>query len=125
LEARNSIQQIWRHLDHSELGKRGEVKWLTILQQGFRDVVMLGFGAWIIYKQVYAINPNAYLAAIGFACMFPAARSAVVTILSAPGQSLPSSPQQEERQSQPSQSGGIGDGAANKQHQSNTGPREN
>jgi hypothetical protein len=101
------------------------VKWLTILQQGFRDVVMLGFGAWIIYKQVYAVSPNAYLAAIGFACMFPAARSAVVTILSAPGQSLPSSPQQEERQSQPSQSGGIGDGAANKQHQSNTGPREN
>lgn len=75
---------------------RGEVKWQQILRHIVQDYALTGFGAWIIWKQVYAVTPNAALAAIGFACMFPAARAAVLTILSAPGQSSQSPPDQEE-----------------------------
>jgi hypothetical protein len=69
-----------------------EVKWLTIVQQSFRDVILMGFGAWIIWKQVYAQNPNGYLAIIGFACMVPSARAAIIAILSEHGPSSPSPP---------------------------------
>lgn len=67
-------------------------KWLSILRQSFRDVVLMGFGAWIIWKQVYATSPNPYLAVIGFAFMVPSARAAIFTILSGPGSSSESSP---------------------------------
>jgi hypothetical protein len=70
------------------------VKWQQILRHVIQDYALPGFGAWIIWKQVYAEVPNGYLAAIGFACMFPAARSAIAPILSAPGQSSESSPPQ-------------------------------
>lgn len=63
------------------------LKWQATLRRVVQDVPMVLFGAWIIYKQVYAANPNGYLALIGFGCMFPAARSAIATILSGPGSS--------------------------------------
>src|ERR1700756_5173581 len=88
--------------------KRGEVNWLSILQKGFRDVFLLGFGAWVIWKQVYAPIPNGYLAAIGFGMMVPAAGTAVIKILSEPGSSSSSSPPQEESPSRRS-SGATGD----------------
>ena len=87
---------------------RGEVNWLSIMQKGFRDVILLGFGAWIIWKQVYALNPNGYLAAIGFGMMVPSARSAIIKILSEPGQSSSSSQSQQESPSSKS-SGDIGE----------------
>jgi hypothetical protein len=82
-----------------KLDKPREGKWLTILRNGLRDVVLLGFGAWIIWKQVYALNPNGYLALIGFALMVPSARSAIIKILSEPGSSSSSSPPQVEEHS--------------------------
>jgi hypothetical protein len=91
------------------LRKRGEVKWRQMLQHVIRDYLPMGFGAWIIWKQVYAVNPNGYLALIGFGCMYPAARSAIATILSAPGQSSESPPQPPEPPLQSSSSGGTGE----------------
>lgn len=70
---------------------------------------MTGFGAWIIWKQVYAATPNGYLALIGFGCMFPAARSAVLTILSMPGQSSQLPPGQGESSQASSQQGDSGE----------------
>jgi len=79
------------------------VKWLLSgLRQNFRDVVLTGFGAWIIWKQVYSQNPNGYLALIGLAFMLPSARAAVISILSEPGPSLPSSSSTSERREPPS-----------------------
>lgn len=91
-----------------KLEKRGEVKWLSILQKSFRDVVLLGFGAWIIWKQVYAVSPNGYLALVGFGLMVPSARSAIIKILSEPGSSSSSPPPPQESHSSKS-SGGTGD----------------
>lgn len=72
-----------RHVEtHGLKLNRGEVKWLSIIQHGFRDAALLPFGAWIIWKQVYAPNPSWFLALIGFACMVPSARFAVASILS-------------------------------------------
>jgi hypothetical protein len=67
------------------------VKWKLLLRRITKEGIVMGFGAWIIWKQVYATTQNGYLALIGFACMFPAARSAIVTILSQPGSSSSSS----------------------------------
>src|SRR6266478_1985887 len=96
-------------LETNPLRKRGEVKWQLVVQRVIQDVPMMGFGAWIIWKQVYATSPNGYLALIGFACMFPAARSAVITILSLPGQSSSPSPPPPEPPSKSSKNGGTGD----------------
>jgi hypothetical protein len=85
------------------------VKWQSILRHIIQDYALTGFGAWIIWKQVYAQVPNAALAAIGFACMFPAARAAVLTILSAPGQSSESPPDHSEQQSRSYRSEGNGE----------------
>jgi hypothetical protein len=85
------------------------VKWLSILQRGFRDVILLGFGAWIIWKQVYAVNPNGYLALIGFALMVPSARSAIIKLLSEPGSSSSSPPPPEAPSSAKSSGGGTGE----------------
>src|SRR5690349_22595015 len=94
----------------------GEVKWRSVLPRIVQDYAMPGFGAWIIWKQVYSISPNGYLALIGFACMFPAARSAVLTILSLPGQSSSSPPQQEDSSLPPSRQGGTGEGTLRVYH---------
>jgi hypothetical protein len=72
------------------------VKWLSTVRRSFRDTVLMGFGGWIIYKQVYAPDPNGYLALIGFACMVPSARAAIISILSETGQSSGSAPSQGE-----------------------------
>lgn len=91
-----------------KIAKRGEVNWLSIMQKGFRDVFLLGFGAWIIWKQVYALSPNGYLAAIGFGMMLPAGGSAIFKILSEPGSFSSSSPPQEDLRP-PKSSGDTGD----------------
>lgn len=78
------------------------MKWQEILRHLVQDYAMPGFGAWIIWSQVASANPNGYLALIGFAVMFPAARSAIVTILSSPGPPSALSPPQEEQQSRSS-----------------------
>jgi hypothetical protein len=58
-----------------------------------RDIGLTGFGIWIIYKQVESLSPNAALLVVALGCIAPAARSAVATILSAPGSSSESPPQ--------------------------------
>jgi hypothetical protein len=90
------------------IAKRGEVNWPSILQKAFRDIFLLGFGAWVIWKQVYALSPNGYLAAIGFGMMVPSAGTAIIKILSEPGSFSSSSPSQEELPP-PKSSGGTGD----------------
>jgi len=67
-----------------------------------RDVGLTGFGVWIIYKQVESLEPNAALLVVALGCIAPAARSAVATILSAPGSSSESSPSHPELPSSPS-----------------------
>lgn len=107
METGSSLRSRKRNVAPDKLTKRGEVNWLSILQKGLRDVVLLGFGAWIIWKQVYSVNPNGYLALIGFALMVPSARSAIIKILSDPGSSLGSSEHPEELHS--SKSSGTSD----------------
>jgi hypothetical protein len=60
------------------------------------------FGGWIIYKQVYALNPNGYLALIGFGFMMPAAVPAILSILSIAGSSSQSQPPRQESSSRSS-----------------------
>lgn len=75
------------------------MKWDSILGRIVKDYPVTLFGAWIIYKQVYATDPNGYLALIGFGCMFPAARAAISTIWSTPGSSSSSPPPEQEPRS--------------------------
>ena len=92
---------------------RGEVKWQSTLRQVFRDVVMPLFGMWIIYKEVESANPNAYFGLLGFGFMVPAARSAIISILSGVLSSSQSLPPPEERPSRSSSSTvGAGEEAA-------------
>jgi hypothetical protein len=65
----------------------------------------MGFGGWIIWKQVYAVTPNGYLALIGLACMIPSGRAAVIAILSEPGSSSASSSSTQEQRERLSSSG--------------------
>ena len=69
------------------------MKWQSILRQNLRDIVLLGFGAWVIWKEVYTASPNTALILAGFGCMVPSARAAILSILSEPGSSSGSSPQ--------------------------------
>lgn len=92
--------------------RASEVKWLSILRNSFRDIFLLGFGAWILWKQSYSLDPNAVLAGIGFACMVPSARHAVLTLLSEPASSSESPHQPSEPHSEPSSSEDTGEGAA-------------
>ena len=98
---------------------RGEVKWRALVRQSARDILLMGFGGWIIWKEVYASVPNGYLILVGFACMVPSARSAIIAILSEPGSSSSSSSHQSEQQlppgSQPS-SGVNGEGKKSLRH---------
>jgi hypothetical protein len=80
------------------------VKWLKILRQLVRDVLFTGIGVWIIWKQVESQDPNTALLVFAGACFWPAARSAVATILSGPGQSSESPAPPAERPSPPSSS---------------------
>lgn len=85
------------------------MRWLLKgFRQNFRDVVLTGFGGWIIWKQVYAVTPNGYLALVGLACMLPSGRAAIISILSEPGPSWRSSPSAPEQPSLPSASNGSG-----------------
>lgn len=63
------------------------MKWLTILWELMRDVVLTGLGVWIIWKQAESAAPSAELLAVALTCIVPAARSAVTTVLSGPGSS--------------------------------------
>jgi hypothetical protein len=67
-----------------------------MLREVVRDIGGLTFGAWILYKEVYAKSPSWFLALIGFGCMFPAARAAIISILSSAGSSFSSAPSERE-----------------------------
>lgn len=84
------------------------MKWHSTLRKNFRDIVLMGFGGWIIWKQVYSLNPNGYLALVGLACMIPSGRAAIISILSEPGSSSHSSPSAPEEPRPPSISNGNG-----------------
>lgn len=86
------------------------MKWVQTAWTLLRDIGLTGFGMWIIYKQVESVSPNAALLVVALGCIAPAARSAVATILSVPGESSESPPPHAE---QPSSSlppaGGAGE----------------
>lgn len=84
------------------------MKWLSIAWELIRDVVLTGFGVWVIWKQVYQPVPNAGLLVVALGCITPAARSAVATVLSGPGSSSASSHRQPEQPSEPSPPPGGG-----------------
>ena len=79
------------------------MKWQSILRQNFRDVVLMGFGAWIIWTEVYTKAPNGILILVGVSFMLPSARVAIISILSEPGSSSASSPPPESQLPPPSQ----------------------
>lgn len=85
------------------------MKWAQILWQLIRDVVLTGFGVWVIWKQVYQPHPSAELLIVALGCITPAARTAVTTILSGPGSSSESAPPPAELPSPSSRSGGTGE----------------
>jgi len=60
-----------------------------------RDVGLTGFGAWIIWRQVYTASPSVPLIILGGALMVPAARAniaALLPILLGTSEHSPSSP---------------------------------
>jgi len=60
-----------------------------------RDVGLTGFGAWIIYRQVYSMSVSIPLIIVGAGLMVPAARAniaALLPILLGTGESSASSP---------------------------------
>jgi hypothetical protein len=75
------------------------VKWAQTAWTLLRDVGLTGFGMWVIYTQVESMSPNAALLVVALGCIAPAARSAVATILSAPGSSSESLQSPEEPRS--------------------------
>jgi hypothetical protein len=88
------------------------VKWAQILWQLIRDVVLTGFGVWVIWKQVYQAHPSAELLVVALGCIAPAARTAITTVLSgpsAPGSSSESPPPPAGRHSLSSRSKDTGD----------------
>lgn len=85
------------------------MKWLAVLRVSFRDVFLMGFGGWVIWKEVYATNPSGTLALIGFACMVPSARHAIISILSEPGPSSESQQHPPAQSSESSRQEGTGD----------------
>lgn len=46
-----------------------------------RDVGLTGYGAWIIYRQVYSLNVSIPLIILGGALMVPAARANILALL--------------------------------------------
>ena len=49
------------------------MEWLKALGRFLRDVVLTGFGLWVIYRQVLAATPNVWLIFTGLALASPAA----------------------------------------------------
>jgi hypothetical protein len=86
------------------------VKWLSILWQLIRDVLLTGLGCWIIWKEVESPVPDTALLVVALGCIAPAARTAVAAILSGPGSSSESPAPLEEPPSQPSPPEGGGTG---------------
>ena len=84
---------------------QGVMSWRKVIQHGFRDAILFPFGAWIIYKQVYAVQPIWWLGAIGFGCMVPAARYAIASIFFGLASSSQSSSQPQLPSSRPTSSG--------------------
>lgn len=87
------------------------MKWYqTLWQQLIRDVLVPGLGTWIIWKQVEAAVPSTPLLLFAGACFWPAARSAVITILSGPGSSSePREPPEEQPPASLPPGGGTGE----------------
>lgn len=54
--------------------------WLRLWEL-LRDVGMTGYGAWIIYRQVYSLNVSVPLIIVGGALMVPAARANILALL--------------------------------------------
>lgn len=53
-----------------------------------RDVGMTGYGAWIIWRQVYSLDVSVPLLIVGGALMVPAARANILALLlRGPGES--------------------------------------
>jgi hypothetical protein len=63
------------------------VKWIQILRLLIRDVLIPGLGVWIIWKQTEAAVTSTPLLIFAGACFWPAAQSAIITILSGLGSS--------------------------------------
>ena len=58
-----------------------------------RDVGLTGYGAWIIWRQVYSLNVSIPLIILGGALMVPAARANILALLlHGTGESSSSSP---------------------------------
>lgn len=89
------------------------MKWVDLLWQLVRDVLLTGLGAWIIWKQVESPVPDTALLVVALGCIAPAARSAVATVLSGPGSSSSSQhlPEELPSESLPPEGGGTGERA--------------
>ena len=67
--------------------------WLTQSWELLRDVGLTGYGAWIIYRQVYAPSVSVPLIILAGALMVPAARANILALLlRGSGESSSSSP---------------------------------
>jgi len=66
-----------------------------------RDVGLTGFGAWIIWRQVYAPSPSVPLIILGGALMVPAARANIAALLPILLGTSESSPSSSSPQAQP------------------------
>lgn len=76
-----------------------------------RDVGLTGYGAWIIYRQVYSLSVSIPLIILGGALMVPAARANILALLvRGTGESSSSSPPPPEPPSAPSPHRGAGTG---------------
>ena len=87
------------------------MKWLQTAWRLVRDVGLTGLGGWVVYKQVYAAEPSTPLLIFSAACFWPAARSAVITVLSGPGSSSesPAPAAEPPSPSLPAERGGTGE----------------
>ncbi len=89
--------------------------WLKAWEKGWsviRDIGLTGYGAWIIWRQVYATSPYIPLIILGGALMVPAARANILALLvHATGESPSSSSSPGELPSEPSshQEAGTGE----------------
>lgn len=84
--------------------------WIKVWEL-LRDVGMTGFGAWIIYRQVYSLNVSVPLLIIGGALMVPAARANILALLlHATGESSSSPEPPGDRPSAPSSHREVGTG---------------
>ena len=86
------------------------MKWISILRQLIRDVLVPACGAWIIWKQTEAPVPSTPLLIFAAGCFWPAAQSAIIAILSAPSlSSRPPEPPEEPSSPSSHQAGVTGE----------------